>query len=132
MPKILFRRRDLFGSNPDKSRAIRKLMEDDNIADVLDKPTERRQFRDALRKYTKNDRYVTEEEVRSALADLKFNSSDKITRKEVRKLRKSLDVGGVIKNSDLAVDDPLRKTPKGSFQSSQVSSKKPPRWGLPF
>lgn len=132
MPKILFRRRDLFGSNPDKSRAIRKLMEDDNIADVLDKPTERRQFRDALRKYTKNDRYVTEEEVRSALADLKFNTSDKISRKEVRKLRKSLDVGGVIKNSDLAVDDPLRKTSKESFQSSQVSSKKPPRWGLPF
>jgi len=131
MPKILFRRRDLFGSNPDKSRAIRKLMENDDIADVLDKSAERRQFRDALRKYTKNDRYVTEEEVRSALADLKFNTSDKLTRKEVRKLRKSLDVGGVIKNSDLAVDNPLRRD-KGRYQSSRVSTQKSPRWGLPF
>jgi hypothetical protein len=131
MPKILFRRRDLFGSNPDKSRAIRKLMENDDVADVLDKPAKRRQFRDALRKYTKNDRYVTEEEVRSALADLKFNTSDKITRKEVRALRKSLDVGGVIKNSDLSIDNPLRRN-KGGYQSSQVSTQRPPRWGLPF
>lgn len=106
-------------------------MENDDVADVLDKPAERRQFRDALRKYTKNDRYVTEEEVRSALADLKFNTSDKITRKEVRTLRKSLDVGGVIKNSDLSIDNPLRRN-KGGYQSSQVSTQRPPRWGLPF
>jgi len=135
MSKIMFRRKDLLGSNPSKSKAMRALLKDENIADVLDKRAEIRQFRDELKKYATNDRYVTEDEVRAALAELKIGRGDSLSRNEVRKLRKAMDVGGSIDVSDLAQDSKLRKHKGGGLDldtNRASSSRRSPLRGLPF
>ncbi|NCU41211.1 MAG: hypothetical protein EOM19_00630 [Candidatus Moranbacteria bacterium] len=135
MGDILFRRKDLLGVNPEKSRAMRKLLENEKIADILDKKQEIREFRDALKKHTQNDRYITESEVRAVLAELKIGRKDSLSRNEVIGVRKAMGFSRPVDSSDLSQDSPLRKN-KGSFLStdeSRVSStKKPPLRGLPF
>lgn len=135
MGDILFRRKDLLGVNPGKSRAMRKLLENEKIADILDKKQEIREFRDALKKHTQNDRYVTESEVRAVLAEFKIGRKDSLSRNEVIGVRKAMGFSRPVDSSDLSQDSPLRKN-KGSFLStdeSRVSStKKPPLRGLPF
>ncbi|NCU42024.1 MAG: hypothetical protein EOM19_04905 [Candidatus Moranbacteria bacterium] len=135
MGDILFRRKDLLGANPEKSRAIKKLLENEKIANILDKPREIRQFRDALKKYTQNDRYVTRSEVRAVLAELKIGTSDSLSRKEVVGIRKAMGFSRPIDRSDLAQDSTLRRN-KGSFLSTRESrassTKRSPLRGLPF
>jgi|GEM_PF-4462549 len=135
MSKIMFRKKDLLGANPDRSRAIKKLMENEGIAGILNQKRERREFRDALKKYTQNDRYVSEAEVRSALAELKLGRNDSLSREEIRGLRKELGLKGSLGKSDLAQDSALRKHKGGIFDThtSRVSStKRPLSRGLPF
>lgn len=135
MGDILFRKQDLLGVKPEKSRAMRRLLENEKIANILDKPREIREFRDALKKHTQNDRYVTESEVRAVLAELKIGRNDSLSRNEVIGIRKAMGFKKPLDSSDLAQDSPLRKN-KGSFLStdeSRVSStKRPPLRGLPF
>lgn len=135
MGDILFRKKDLLGVTPEKSRAMRKLLENEKIADMLDKKQEIREFRDALKKHIQNDRYITESEVRAVLAELKIGRKDSLSRNEVIGVRKAMGFSRPVDSSDLSQDSPLRKN-KGSFLStdeSKVSStKKPPLRGLPF
>ncbi len=135
MGDILFRRKDLLGANPQKSRAMRKLLENEKIADILDKPREIREFRDALKGHLQNDKYITESEVRAVLAEFKIGRNDSLSRKEVIGIRKAMGFSRPVDSSDLAQDSSLRKS-RGSFLSTDESrvnsTKKPPLRGLPF
>ena len=130
---VVFKKSDFLG-NPLKSKALKKILGNESAADILDKKVEQRQVIEKLKSYVHNSRDVTQEEVRAALADLKYKTGDSLTFKETIKLGKALGIKD-ISRKDMAADSANRKKGGifGSVGYSQAStSKRPPLRGLPF
>ncbi|QQS61267.1 MAG: hypothetical protein IPN70_05280 [Candidatus Moraniibacteriota bacterium] len=130
---VVFRKKDFLG-NPLKSRALKEILKNEDVAKILDKNVEQRQFVEKLKSYASNSKDVTQEEVRAALADLKYKTGDSLTFKETIKLGNALGAKD-LSRKDLAADSDLRKKGGvfGSVGYGQANaSKRPPLRGLPF
>lgn len=130
MGNIMFRKEDFLG-DPLKSKALKKMLADDEISQILDKTSEQRSVIEKLKTYVHNDRYVSREEIRAALADLKYNTTDSVSFNEASLLARELGERNISRR-DLAQDSSSRKNKGGLGDNQSDATKRPSMRGLPF
>ncbi len=89
MPKKMFTARDLRARRSKYSRAMKKLLKNPKIAEVLNRDEERERFFQGMKKHSAGDG-ITVDEMRMVLGELKRNAGDDIDQKEVRLLAREL------------------------------------------
>ena len=90
--KIIYKKNELLGSSAYRSSAMRDIKEKDEKR-VLNQGQERKQLFGKLKKY--RDGGVTEGELKSVLANLKYDSDNYFTKKEVNDLAQELGLGSI-------------------------------------
>lgn len=91
--KIIYKKDALLGNNPRHSSAMRDIAARDQESHVVNQYQEKKQLFDELKKY--RDGGVTDTELKSVLANLKYNNKDYFSREEVNKLSEGFGVGKI-------------------------------------
>ncbi|XLQ19834.1 MAG: hypothetical protein ACKUBY_04570 [Candidatus Moraniibacteriota bacterium] len=93
--KIVYKKKSLLGSKAHKSSAMKDILEKDSEKHVVNKSIEKKQLFNELKKYRNGG--VTEREMKSALAALKYGNDNNFSKREIDILAKELGLKSVQK-----------------------------------
>jgi hypothetical protein len=91
--KIIYKKNDLLGDSVYHSKAMRDISQKDQEKEVINQYQEKKELFNALKEHRNGG--VTEKELKSVLADLKYSKDDHFTEKEVNDLAQELGLGRI-------------------------------------